>query len=282
MMPHLAVVALFSTSVCIATIVYGFKLGISNAIVPSLSIVLGLLLVFRTNTAYDRFWEARKLWSTIHSSVRTLTRLIWLGVDESTTPPRTKERMVSMVVAMVVGIKHKTRGEPGIQYEDFKGLLDQNGEAFKESHHVTLELSYRFVQTIGRLAQLKAIDGVLYGALTTHVNVVVDAVAQLDRIRGTPIPMAYLIHMKQAVLVYCCLLTFAVVDLLGWLTVPMVVVIAFTMYGIDAIGAEIENPLGNDLNDLPVDMYCDEIQDEIEYVQECLPTKATTEKTLSI
>lgn len=109
-----------------------------------------------------------------------------------------------------------------------------------------------------------------------------DAFAQMERIRFTPIPLAYLIHMKQAITFYCFLLPFTMVEALEYLTIPLVGLVAFTLFGIDGIGAEIENPFGYDLNDLNIDYYCEEIRDEVVFMKKTIPTSSTTQEALSL
>jgi putative membrane protein len=107
-----------------------------------------------------------------------------------------------------------------------------------------------------------------------------DALAQMDRIRGTPIPLAYLIHMKQAITAYCFILPLTMVNVLQVVTVPLVALVALLLFGIDGIGAEIENPFGTELNDLPIDYLCHEMAKEAEYIEAHIPPSATLEQAL--
>jgi ion channel-forming bestrophin family protein len=92
----------------------------------------------------------------------------------------------------------------------------------------------------------------------------VDCLGGCERILKTPIPIAYSIHIKQLLLIYCLSLPFQVVNDLDWWTAPVVCVISFTVFGIEAIGIEIENPFGRDPNDLPLDNICKTMQTNIE------------------
>jgi ion channel-forming bestrophin family protein len=91
----------------------------------------------------------------------------------------------------------------------------------------------------------------------------VDMLGACERILRTPIPLAYAIHLKQLLLIYCVLLPFQIVEDLKWLTAPSMMLISFTLFGIEAIGVEIENPFGTDPNDLPLDTICATIQNNI-------------------
>jgi ion channel-forming bestrophin family protein len=95
------------------------------------------------------------------------------------------------------------------------------------------------------------------------LNGMVDMLGACERILRTPIPLAYAIHLKQLLLIYCVLLPFQIVDELKWLTAPSMMLISFTLFGIEAIGMEIENPFGSDPNDLPLDTICTTIQTNV-------------------
>ena len=85
-----------------------------------------------------------------------------------------------------------------------------------------------------------------------------------ERILKTPMPLAYAIHLKQLLLIYCLLLPFQMVDKLGFWTGAIVALISFTLFGIEEIGLEIENPFGYDANDLPLDAICNTMKRNIE------------------
>jgi Predicted membrane protein len=84
----------------------------------------------------------------------------------------------------------------------------------------------------------------------------VDSLGICERIQRTPIPLAYAIHLKQLLLIYCLSLPFQIVAKMGWYTAPLTALISFTLLGIEEIGNQIEDPFGNDPNDLPLDMLC--------------------------
>jgi putative membrane protein len=103
---------------------HGLPMRIPDSLFQSITIVLGLLLVFRTNTAYDRFWEGRKLWSGMQEAIQNIMRMIWVCIpekDEAHT--RSKVEVLKLCVAFAVAVKHRLRREYGIQYTDLEGLL---------------------------------------------------------------------------------------------------------------------------------------------------------------
>jgi len=103
------------------------------------------------------------------------------------------------------------------------------------------------------------------------VSGLVDQLTNVERIANTPIPKSYGIHLKQCVTLYLFALPFTLVKELGWATVPIVTVVAFTFMGIEGIAEEIEMPFGLDESDLPLDRYCSDLKEEINYIIDKLP-----------
>jgi ion channel-forming bestrophin family protein len=88
----------------------------------------------------------------------------------------------------------------------------------------------------------------------------------LERVLNTPLPVAYSIAISQITWVYVMLLPFQLFSNLGWVTIPGCIFAAYMILGFAAIGREIENPFGNDVNDLPLDAYCEEIEMDLDII----------------
>ncbi|KAJ2601569.1 hypothetical protein H4R99_002954 [Coemansia sp. RSA 1722] len=98
--------------------------AISLTVMSLISLVLSLLLVFRTNSAYDRYWEGRKIWQDLKVSSRNLIRSIWVTVMEKSMDDCTlKRQSLKNIAAFVISVKHYLRGEDGLEYADYDGLL---------------------------------------------------------------------------------------------------------------------------------------------------------------
>ncbi|KAG5354177.1 hypothetical protein C0989_003690 [Termitomyces sp. Mn162] len=103
----------------------------------------------------------------------------------------------------------------------------------------------------------------------------------MERIANTRIPVSYSVHLKQCVTLYLFALPFTLVSDLGWTAVPIITVVAFTFMGIEGIAEEIEMPFGNDERDLPLDRYCQDLKEEIEYVETSYYLHSLTQQTTS-
>ncbi|KAJ3211908.1 hypothetical protein HDU67_004180 [Dinochytrium kinnereticum] len=201
--------------------------------------VLGLLLVFRTNTAYDRYWEGRKLWASITSHCRNISRLIW----------------------------HLLRDEPGSEHADLAHLLIHVPQLNPLTHpnleHIPIELTCYIAAYVAKARKLEVIDMQTQVAITNSLSGLVDCLTGVQRIKNTPIPLAYSIHLKQVVLIYLLSLPFQLVSALFYATIPVIAIASFTFFGIESIAGQIENPFGYDSNDLAIETFIAQIREEI-------------------
>ncbi|KAI9331067.1 Bestrophin, RFP-TM, chloride channel-domain-containing protein [Obelidium mucronatum] len=237
----------------------------STLLLSLLGTTVSLLLAFRVNTAYDRFWEGRKVWSTLHLNIRQTARLICVYCKpKNDSEDDRRETALKLLIGFASAVKHELRNENGSRYSDLGPYLP-NGLINPKSH---LKGSLQI------LAALQAYVGdkttVLF-PLTSAVNALNDCVSTFERIRYTPVPAAYTIHLHQALVVYMIGFPFQLVpSALGWFTIPVVAIISFVVLGVEITAQDIENPFGYDPNDLPQDIYCDTIVKEItELLERC-------------
>ncbi len=248
------------------SVLYFHKLPVSQPILGSVipSIVLALLLVFRTNTAYERFWEGRKLWGSTVNTIRNLAWQVWVAVDE--VEPGDLERKINalqLLPAFAISKKLYLRYEPA--GEELKSWLSPSQYSFLQNIQ---NMPLQITRWLGDYLQQEYKRGLLtnhqLATIHTLMNTLLDNVGGCERILKTPIPAAYVIHLNQLVLIYCLILPFQLVKELGWWTGIFVALVSFALFGIEEIGVEIENPFGYDHNDLPLDKICRTIENNIE------------------
>ncbi|KAI0648207.1 Bestrophin, RFP-TM, chloride channel-domain-containing protein [Trametes meyenii] len=375
----------------------GIDVSLTNSVVPLLSVV-GLILVFRNGTSYDRYYEGRKDFGTMVSHIRNLTRLIWVNVS---TPPlddaskgkfpaanltpaqlrRKKVDTIKLALVFAYAVKHYLRGEDGLDWDDYGGILPastarlargqfapptkdyryakgtsaytsyaateyttrrNSGDASPESGVLTpggagsgveldiergrereadatkrirVKRSKDRMKQAGKTATTPLVsslqqtvdfntdpdalstplpmviahelsrslfrfrrDGYLetvgpagMNAMNQLIQGMLDMMTCMERVANTPIPRSYSIHLKQCVSLYLFVLPFVLVKELGWGMVPIVTVVAFTLMGIEGIADEIEMPFGLDQSDLPLERYCEDLREEVEFMVEKLP-----------
>ncbi|HAA30821.1 MAG TPA: hypothetical protein DCE56_27900 [Cyanobacteria bacterium UBA8553] len=238
--------------------------GVVTQAVLSFNIGLTLLLVFRTNTAHERFWEGRKLWGALVNTSRNLARGIWIVVKESELKDRAKkEATLQLVVAFAVAIKLHLRRDT--LDEHLASLMSSRQYSMlKDAEHPPLQIAVWIGNYLQHQYERNCLPIYQLTALHKLVDDLVDILGGCERILKTPLPLIYTIRLKQLVLVYCLVLPFELVRDLNWWTGIVMALVSFTLLSIEQIGAEIEEPFGHDPNDLPLDTICYTIQRNVE------------------
>jgi putative membrane protein len=254
----------------IVTIAFYLKIPVGkealSSIIPEL--VLGLLLVFRTDTAYSRFWEGSQIISDIIDFSRGLARQISVNIDAQTdTEATTKLAHIRLVGMYLAAVKQHVRYEgPNAEMQPY--LSESQFAELEKTHHMPNKIAqwlsdyFREVHRAGKISDIMLVE------LNRILDQLTLSMGSCERILTTPLPRAYAIHLKHLLLIYCFILPFKLVGELQWGTPIAVGVIAFALLGIEEIGLEIENPFGYDPNDLPLDQQCKELRTDIEAMVE--------------
>lgn len=258
------IVSIYQRVVCcglfgvVVSLLYYLKIPVSQPILGTVipSIVLGLLLVFRTNTAYERFWEGRKCWGSIVNNTRNLARQIWVSVNENSSTDRNdKIAVLKLLVAFAVATKLHLRCE-NVNSELEELMSSSRYFKLQGMNNPPLEIAFWIGDYLQHQYTRNRLNSYQLTSIQELLNNLVDNLGACERILKTPMPLAYSIHLKQLLLLYCVLLPFQMVESLGWWTGLITGLVSFTLFGIEAIGLEIENPFGYDANDLPLDAIC--------------------------
>ncbi|MCS6824139.1 MAG: hypothetical protein NZ529_07555 [Cytophagaceae bacterium] len=229
----------------------------TSTVFSLLGIVLGLLLVFRTNTAYDRWWEGRRIWGSLVDASRNLAIKLnaYLPPDDEVN----RSYFAKMLPNYFFALKEHLR--EGVRYEELEepansGLFDE----LKKSKHVPNYISALIFKRLNELATQKIISYEQLITVDKLSDVFTNSAGGCERIKNTPIPTSYSKHLDRFVLLYSLILPFGFMHDLGYWTVPTVMIIYFALEGIKVIGEEIEDPFGRDTNDLPTDAISERIR----------------------
>jgi len=262
LVPNILYVGLYTATIYFIEIyVLKFDLQLTSMVFSLLGVVLGLLLVFRTNTAYERWWEGRKIWGALVNAGRNLA--IKLDAYIPAHDEETRKFFAIMIPNYFYAMKEHMR--EGVIYEEIEALDFSNNliDDLKKYNHVPNRISSLIFARIHKLNVDRVISNEQLLTLDNVQNVLTDAVGGCERIKNTPIPDSYSKHLDRFVLLYTLLLPFGFMHDLGWWCVPTIMIVYFALEGIKTIGEEIEDPFGRDLNDLPTDSICFRIKDNI-------------------
>lgn len=253
----LVCVAWSAVVVCFHKVVW--PVAVPSTVHNLVSVALGLLLVFRTNASYDRFWEGRRMWGGIVNETRNLARgaRVYLKDD-----PALLGEVVRWTVAFAYASMHSLRGTAGIGPVG-ASLPEPEVTAVLGAQHVPLAVATRISRKLDEARARGLITDILQAALDQNVQLLIDYLGACERIHKTPLPFAYVVHLRRALILYCFTLPFALVETFGWGTILDTLLVTYVFFGIEEIGVEIEDPFGQDDNDLPLEQICETIEQNL-------------------
>ncbi len=222
----------------------------SSPVVHSLlGIVLGLFLVFRTNSAYDRWWEGRKLWGGLVNSTRNFALKLdaYLPVDQ----PEVRKWYAKMIGNFVFAMKEHLRN--GVDFTELDLADPVFTERLKSSSHRPNCIMTAMHQKTNELYKRDVLTGYHLLNLDKELKDFIDLLGGCERIKKTPIPYSYTMYIKKFIFIYLITLPFGFISLFGYFTIPTVMLVAFILLSVELIAEEIEDPFGRDINDLPTD-----------------------------
>jgi len=241
--------------------------GIPSIVHTLVGLALGLLLVFRTNASYERFWEGRKAWGRIVNDSRNVARASRCLFEPQ---PHVLEALLLWTATFPYAAMHWLRNARGLGPLEKRLPPAAVADVLASTHLPTAVASQ-----ISLLLMSKRRDGtyaervIVY--IDTMVSSLVNQAGECERIQKTPLPFAYVVHLRRALVLYLATMPFVLVDAFGWLTILCMLLISYILLGIEEIGVEIENPFGSDHNDLPIEELCATIERDVLGVAPRLP-----------
>ena len=227
------------------------------AVYSILGFVISLLLVFRTNTAYDRWWEGRKLWGTIVNDTRNLA----LKINAIHTIKSEKDFFKNTICNFCFSSKNHLRS----QAIDQELVFNDSGENQRYSNVDNKPLFFiNLIQS--KLYNLKnqgLVSDNEWLLMDKNVNARVDALGGCERIKNTPIPYSYSLFIKKFIFIYVITLPLAFVNQFSYFSALISTFVFYALVSMEVLAEEIEDPFGEDDNDLPTDQICERIQQNI-------------------
>lgn len=254
--PLIIAICIYSWIIAYFEIVY-FKLSAASYVknIPLMHSLLGfaisMLLVFRTNTAYDRWWEGRKLWGSLVNNSRNLAIKLATILPEEDKEHRAFFRKIIPAYAYALSNHLKSEKTRIELFEE-----DAKHPAFKHidnEKHIPNQVALLMFKHIQQLYKEQKINGDHLIILNAELQSFTDICGACERIKNTPIPFSYSVFIKKFIFFYVITLPFGYVFSLGYYVIPVVAFIFYVLASLELIAEEIEDPFGNDENDLPTD-----------------------------
>jgi putative membrane protein len=222
-----------------------------------LGFVISLLLVFRTNTAYDRWWEGRKLWGSLVNNSRNFSiKLCAILEDEN------DKKFFRKIIPSYANVLQKH-----LKNEDTaKQLFDDLDLEIDHHKHKPNQVAMLMFQKINELYVAKKITGDQLIILNAEIQSFTEVCGACERIKNTPIPYSYSAFIKKFIFFYVMTLPFGYSFSLGYYVAPVVVFIFYVLASLELIAEEIEDPFGGDVNDLPTKKISENIKKHVEEI----------------
>lgn len=217
---------------------------------------IGIIVAFRNQSAYARWWEARTLWGAIVNNSRSWARQVVTamrpaGGEEDGALKIVQRRMVYHQIAYVHALRqHLRKLEP---WEDIAPFLSEAELIELQSQkNVPLAIQTRMSGMLRECQTLGRLDIAHWHAMDGNLDDLIDAQGGAERIKNTPMPKQYDYFPQLFVEIYCFLLPLALVTTMGWLTPLGSTLVGFIFLALDKIGRDLEDPFDNSVYDVPL------------------------------
>lgn len=224
-----------------------------------LGIMLSLLMAFRTNTAYDRFYEGRRVWGQLVNNCRNLAIVVGarLPVDDMATRTYFARLLSNFPIALDGHLR------TGVRFEKLEDATPGFVRELEQIDHVPARIAACIQEFFERLLRQGIILPEHLITFQRHHETLLDVAGVCERIKGTPIPFSYSYFIKGFISIFILIMPLNLLDTYHWLTVPITMLGAYALLGVEMIGDEIEDPFGKDSNDLPLTQISNRIRTNV-------------------
>lgn len=247
------------TLLAISVVIGHMFLNIRHFAIPFLPIgtlgtAVAILLGFRNHSAYDRFWEARKIWGQLVNDSRSFSRSVLTHLD--TSDPAVKKRLIYRHIAFVNALRMHLRRQDVKNSNCWNELRNfMEDDEFIEMHHSPNKPTYLvYCQGVElkKVFDSGRIDEFRYIHLNEILDRLYDVQGKCERIKNTPLPRQYAFFTTLFTRIFVFLLPFGFVEQLEWYTIPLSVLISWIFNTLEQVGTYTENPFDNGINDIPM------------------------------
>ncbi|CAN5316416.1 bestrophin family ion channel [soil metagenome] len=249
-------------------------LAMGSGVYSLLGIALSIVLVFRTNTAYDRWWEGRKQWGALVNNCRNLAIMLHASLPEA--DKETRKFYAKHISNFCIAFKEHLR--QGTNVEELILLKPEEKEQYKTKNHIPNHISsiiYKGVEQAHRKGEITDVD---FRNMAPQLASLLDILGACERIKNTPIPFSYSIYIKLFIIFYGLFLPLGLIEAMGYWTIPMSMIVFFAFIGLELMAEEIEEPFGNDNNDLPTATIAHNIKNNVFEILEARHTVVDVKK----
>ena len=220
-------------------------------------IAMGLMLAFRTNASYDRFWEGRKAWGSIVNRSRNLVRQFCTSCSAQEA-----HRAALFTAAFAHSAKRQLWREAEVP-ELVRLLGEKEAKALQVAPGAAQRALFELGNILAEARRGGKIDSIDHARLELDIATLIDQLGVCERIHGTPIPLVFVIYLRRLIIGYCLTIPLALHEPFGWFTPVGVGVLAYVFLGIDRAGVEIEDPFERTINDIDLEGISAKIEHDV-------------------
>ena len=243
---------------------------------------LGIFLGFRNNAAYDRFWEGRKLWGALVNTARTLARqiqtLVVAPAAEAEEARAFRLDFIHFEIAYFHALRHHLRDNK--PWDSLSHVLPaEQVEPLRTHDNIPIFMIEEMARKLLVAREKGWVNPLHVNTFEISFTALCDLQGGCERIKLTPIPYSYTVLLHRIVAFFCLLLPFGLCDSIRYATPLVVLAVSYCFFGLDAVGDELEQPFGLDVNDLPLKAICRTIERNLrESLGEQLPPAVQPKK----
>ncbi len=215
-------------------------------------IALSIFLGFRNNACYDRWWEGRKLWGRLLAASRDLARQTMVLARQGGIATGTRSRLVHLNMVFVDELVRHLRYHDRLNQTAEATLSPEEKELLSKTRNPPDYILQLMGETFAQLRCTGSITDIEFSLFDRTLGEMNGVLAGCERLRNTPVPFGYTLLLHRTAYLFCFMLPFGLADVLGALTPIAAGVVAYTFFGLDALGDELEAPFGTLPNDLPI------------------------------
>jgi putative membrane protein len=252
---RLVLLFLFDLAIASLYTFAGWKsLALSGLPLSTMGSAIGIFLAFRTNSAYERWWEARVLWGGLVNASRTLARQVLTLIDRETDDPEPsplQRRLMNLQIAFITSVRCHLRRQNALP--ELRSILGQSAaEDLREHRNIPSALLLQKATVLQKAKEDGLLSDFRWVQIDGTLTEMTSLIGSCERIKATPLPRQYDFFPRVLVNVYCLLLPFGLVEGMGLLTPLASTLVSFIFIALDTVGRDIEAPFENTVHDTPL------------------------------
>jgi len=225
---------------------------------------LTIILSFRVNQAYSRWWEARTLWGAMTNDCRDLSLKALVHVYNHNLAVK-----ICLWVSISADLlRNHLRGKRdlgllNVLKSETEAITPQDFQKIEKSNHRILMCFWKLTRLLSEARMRNLISPLMHLHMNEHINRFNNHMGAMERILRCPMPIGYTCMIRTTIVFWMSILPFSLMPIFGYVSIPIDIIITWFICGLEETAAELENPFGIDPNDLPLEFFTTTIRNNI-------------------